>query len=75
MAGGLGCGIGRRNFFGLLCSLLNFRVKVLTEGDKEWICGILTDVNCDFITISGCDVCYIPICEIVAICRDLKFVE
>lgn len=73
MAGGLG--ISRRNFFGLLCSLLNFRVKVLTEGDTQWIRGILTDVNIDFITISGCDVCYIPICEIVAICRDLSCVE
>ena len=72
MAGGLG--IGRRNFSGF-CSLLNFRVKVLTEGDTQWIRGILTDVNSDFITISGCDICYVPICEIVAICRDLSCVE
>ncbi|NLV15952.1 MAG: DUF2642 domain-containing protein [Syntrophomonadaceae bacterium] len=71
MASGLGIGC-RRNFQQLLCSLLNFRVKVLTEGDKEWIRGILTDVNCDFITISGCDICYVPICEIVAICRDFS---
>ncbi|MGE5397005.1 MAG: DUF2642 domain-containing protein [Chitinophagales bacterium] len=60
----------RRSFFGLLCSLLNFRVKVLTEGDTQFVRGILTDVTCDFITLSGREIFYIPIEEIVIVARD-----
>lgn len=64
---------GRESFFGLLRSLINFRVRVLTEGDKEFVRGILTDVNRDFITLSGRDIFYIPIREIAIIARDDRF--
>lgn len=65
----------RGSFFRLLLRLLNFRVRVLTEGDKEFVRGILTDVNRDFITLSGRDIFYIPIREITIIARDDRFEE
>lgn len=52
---------GRRDFCRLLCSLLNFRVRVLTRGDVKFVRGILTEVSCDFITLSGEEIFYIPI--------------
>lgn len=64
------CGKSRNTFMGLLCSLLNFRVRVLTEGDKEFVRGILTDVNWEFITLSGREIYYIPIDQIVIVTRD-----
>lgn len=63
----------RDSFFGLLRSLQNFRVKILTEGDKEFVHGILTDVNRDFVTLSGRDIYYIPIKQITIVTRDEKF--
>lgn len=66
------CGI-RESFFGLLLSLLNFRVKILTEGDNEFVRGILTDVNRDFVTLSGREIFYIPVRQIVIVKRDECF--
>lgn len=63
-------GRSRNTFMGLLCSLLNFRVRILTEGDTEFVRGILTDVNFDFVTLSGREIYYIPIEEIVIVTRD-----
>ncbi|MGE5397434.1 MAG: hypothetical protein ACM3MK_07865 [Chitinophagales bacterium] len=68
-------GFERRSFFRLLLSLLNFRVKILTEGDKQFVRGILTEVNRSFVTLSGREIYYIPIREIVIVARDERFFE
>ncbi|MGE5423427.1 MAG: hypothetical protein ACM3QW_09200 [Ignavibacteriales bacterium] len=65
----------RGSFFRLLVSLLNFRVRVLTEGDKQFVRGILTDVNRSFITLSGREIYYIPIREITIVTRDDRFCD
>lgn len=59
----------RRDFWNQVCSLLNFRVRVLTEGDLGFVEGIMTDVNSDFITLCGPEVFYIPINQITIITR------
>ncbi|MGE5370909.1 MAG: hypothetical protein ACM3QZ_02865 [Solirubrobacterales bacterium] len=59
----------RRDFFNQICSLQNFRVRVLTEGDVGFVEGIMTNVNDDFITICGAEVFYIPIEQITIITR------
>jgi hypothetical protein len=60
----------RRCFFGVLVSLINFRVRVLTEGDVQFITGVLTAVGRDFITLAIEDsVAYIPIRQITIIQR------
>lgn len=69
------CDSIRDSFRGLLRSLLNFRVRILTEGDKEFVRGILTDVDRDFITLSGREIFYIPIREITIVARDERFHE
>ncbi|MGE5370566.1 MAG: hypothetical protein ACM3QZ_01120 [Solirubrobacterales bacterium] len=70
MANGMLGSLGFEGFFGLLQSLRNFTVSVLTEGDVGFVTGILTDVNSNFITIcSGVDVNYIPINQITIISR------
>lgn len=59
----------RRDFYNLICSLRNFRVRVLTEGDLAFVEGIMTNVDSDFITLCGPEVFYIPIDQITIITR------
>ncbi|MGE5370473.1 MAG: hypothetical protein ACM3QZ_00655 [Solirubrobacterales bacterium] len=61
---------GSEGFLGLLFSLQNFNVRVLTEGDTGFVEGIMTTVNSNFITIcSGTAVNYIPVNQISVISR------
>ncbi|MGE5545085.1 MAG: hypothetical protein ACM3UW_08960 [Bacillota bacterium] len=65
---GLG-GFAGTSFFALLFSLLQQRVRVLTEGDVAAVEGILTDINPTFITVVGAQINYIPINQITIIAR------
>lgn len=62
-------GIAGTNFFTLLFSLWQQRVRVLTEGDVAAVEGILTDINPTFITVVGAQINYIPINQITIIAR------
>lgn len=72
MANGLiaGGGLNSFGFLGLLYSLLNFNVSVLTEGGVAPVVGIMTNISQDFITLcSGTAVNYVPISQITIIAR------
>lgn len=68
---GCGPGVGQQSFIGLLFSLLNFNVSVLTEGDIAPVVGLLVGITPQFITIAGgtTPVTYIPISQITLITR------